>query len=530
VIKKSEPKKKIDLGVIFESTLLGVFVLIGRYFNTLYLFTKKPAIFFGALDSSGQSKAIKKFSIVRPLTFLTISLGLLIAADLAVIRARGNSVQIHNYEIGDGFNLIFLFMDALKSFDIQKIVLALSPWALLTGLFAYTLTRSAQGRGFVFSFEKSVGLSSYFCGSAACALMAPAPLITYLYLKTDFGRNVQTEQWVALIWLSFSALLGVRYFHAYLSVLRAELGTSMKTSLLVWVGGLWRFVLGYIVISNVVMAILTPFLSVAENKWRPLAEQGNADAQYKLGEAYDDGLGVRHNAKEAVLWYRRAAELGHAKAQNRLGFAYEKGRGISMNDAEAVKWYRKAAEQGDAIAQSNLGYMYANGRGTTKSDQEAVKWYRKAAEQGNASAQNDLGVAYSNGRGVPQNYEEAVKWFRYAANQGDYLAQSNLGVVYYLGRGVRQNYAEAVVWFRKAAEQGYAKAQTNLGISYAKGQGVPQNNVLAYMLYSIAATTGDKEASQNRDLLQQQMTPAEVAKGRNLAAKWNPGEPLPTSD
>ncbi len=483
MIKKSDHPKKIDLGMIFESTLLGVFVIIGRYFNSLYLYTRNPATFVGALDAAGQTKATKKYSTVRPLTFLTISLGLLILANLSVIRARGNSVEIRNYESGDGFNAIFLFVDALRSFDIQKIVLALSPWVLLTGLFSYMLTWSAQGKGFVFSFEKSIGLSSYFCGSAACALMAPAPLITYLYLNTDFASNAQTELWVTWLWLIFFVLLGLRYFYAYLSVLRAELKTNMKTSLLVWVGGLWRFVIGFFVIGIVVGIFLIPLFNVAEYKWRPLAEQGNAEAQYKLGVAYDNGEGVRQNDKEAVLWYRRAADQGFAKAQNSLGLAYFKGRGVPQNYAEAVKWYRKAVEQGNALAQ------------------------------------NSLGVAYYYGRGVPQNYEEAVKWVRKAVEQGDDLAQFNLGVAYYNGQGVSHNYEEAVKWFRKAMVKGNAKAQNSLGASFENAQGVPQNNVFAYMLFSIAATGGDKEAVQNRDLLQKKMTPAEITKGKELAAE-----------
>ncbi len=89
--------------------------------------------------------------------------------------------------------------------------------------------------------------------------------------------------------------------------------------------------------------------------WLPLAEQGNAKAQYNLGVMYGNGRGVKQDYFKAVNWYRKAAEQGHADAQLNLGYMYEKGRGVKQDDFEAVKWYRQAAEQGNAKAQFNLG-------------------------------------------------------------------------------------------------------------------------------------------------------------------------------
>jgi hypothetical protein len=46
--------------------------------------------------------------------------------------------------------------------------------------------------------------------------------------------------------------------------------------------------------------------------WRPLAEQGNVKAQYKLGTMYGAGQGVLRDDAEAVKWFRRAAERAEA--------------------------------------------------------------------------------------------------------------------------------------------------------------------------------------------------------------------------
>ena len=81
-------------------------------------------------------------------------------------------------------------------------------------------------------------------------------------------------------------------------------------------------------------------------RYRALAEQGDAQAQYLLGLCFAIGRGLPEDATEAVNWYRKAAEQGLASAQYLLGLRYAEGEGVPEDDAEAVNWYRKAAEQG----------------------------------------------------------------------------------------------------------------------------------------------------------------------------------------
>ncbi len=115
--------------------------------------------------------------------------------------------------------------------------------------------------------------------------------------------------------------------------------------------------------------------ATALEEWRPLAEQGNADAQYNLGLMYYRGQGVPQGYAEAVKWYRKAAEQGHAFAQFSLGGVYHTGRGLPKDYAEAVKWYRKAAEQDFEQAQIVLGMMYSYGSGVPRDPVQAHMWY-----------------------------------------------------------------------------------------------------------------------------------------------------------
>ena len=117
---------------------------------------------------------------------------------------------------------------------------------------------------------------------------------------------------------------------------------------------------------------------------RPLAEQGDAKAQYTLGFMYTNGEGVQEDHTAAALWYRQAANQGYAVAQSTLGFMYNFGRGVPQDYAEAEKWYRKAAEQGDAFGQSYLGFMYELGDGLPRNYVFAHMWFSLAAAHSHA--------------------------------------------------------------------------------------------------------------------------------------------------
>jgi len=66
-------------------------------------------------------------------------------------------------------------------------------------------------------------------------------------------------------------------------------------------------------------------------EWRPLAEQGDEDAQYNLGIMYYNGRGVPQNYKSAVKWYKLAANQGSNDAQWNLGVMYSDGTGVEKN-------------------------------------------------------------------------------------------------------------------------------------------------------------------------------------------------------
>ena len=122
--------------------------------------------------------------------------------------------------------------------------------------------------------------------------------------------------------------------------------------------------------------------ATALQEWTPLAEAGDASAQYNLGVMYQNGQGVPQDYAEAVKWYRLAADQGNADAQTNLGVMYGNGDGVPQDYAEAVRLYRLAADQGYARAQSNLGLMYEYGRGVLQDKVMAHMWYNIGAANG----------------------------------------------------------------------------------------------------------------------------------------------------
>jgi tetratricopeptide (TPR) repeat protein len=121
-------------------------------------------------------------------------------------------------------------------------------------------------------------------------------------------------------------------------------------------------------------------------QWRPLAEAGNADAQFNLGQAYKLGRGVPANAGLAQSWYQKAARQGHEQAQVNVGLLlYNGGR-----RQEALPWIRKGAELGDPRAQYILGTELFNGDLVGKDWPRAYALMLRAADGGVPPAADNL--------------------------------------------------------------------------------------------------------------------------------------------
>jgi cell division septation protein DedD len=124
----------------------------------------------------------------------------------------------------------------------------------------------------------------------------------------------------------------------------------------------------------------------ALKQWRPLADRGDADAQFNMGQAYRLGRGVPADLKIAQSWFEKAAAQGHQEAQANAGLLlFQNG-----NRTAALPLLRKAADRGDARAQYVLGTTLFNGDLAGKDWPRAYALMTRAAAQGLTQAKTSL--------------------------------------------------------------------------------------------------------------------------------------------
>lgn len=129
---------------------------------------------------------------------------------------------------------------------------------------------------------------------------------------------------------------------------------------------------------------------IALEKFTPLANNGNAVAQFYLGKIYMQGLGTKPDPAKAIMWTRKAANQKNAEAEHFLGFLYYYGLGTPQSYTDAMSWYRQAADAGHVKAQSSLGMMIVNGEGVSQDPVQAYKWLKLAELAGDADAGSKL--------------------------------------------------------------------------------------------------------------------------------------------
>lgn len=92
----------------------------------------------------------------------------------------------------------------------------------------------------------------------------------------------------------------------------------------------------------------------AERCFRKAAEQGDPEAQFCLGDMYNNGYGVEKDERKAVTLFRKSAEQRFAPSQINLGIMYSQGSGVEQDLIEAFMWLniagRAVDEEGGDLA------------------------------------------------------------------------------------------------------------------------------------------------------------------------------------
>lgn len=120
--------------------------------------------------------------------------------------------------------------------------------------------------------------------------------------------------------------------------------------------------------------------------WKPLAERGDPDSAFNLGQAYRLGRGVPLNLGEAQKWFEVAARKGHVDAQTTLGLLLFS----SGNRPAAMRWLKSASDAGEPRAMLMYGTALYNGDGVPEDPVRGYAYVSRAAAMGLGPAQSTL--------------------------------------------------------------------------------------------------------------------------------------------
>lgn len=299
-----------------------------------------------------------------------------------------------------------------------------------------------------------------------------------------------------------------------------------------------KAVLMLLAVMVATMFAATPEGRRAFRQFEQRAENGDAEAQYRLATVLETGWdSVPADSVRALELMRSSAQAGFPPAMNYLGYLY--GKGYKVGDRElipvdrdsSVMWLRRSADAGDPRAVSNLAYLLLNDTVSALSseahlhtqaqnDSLAFVYLQKGATAQIPTAFSMLGDMYRDGRWVKRdtlkaaaNYEAALEHglgdaeARLIALMGHRWQRLPQDSAFHLGLRYYTGYAPGagVLLLEHASEipdtTGItdtigigARAMALLGDAYSRGVGVKYSHDKSLAYFARAALAGNPSA------------------------------------
>jgi TPR repeat protein len=211
------------------------------------------------------------------------------------------------------------------------------------------------------------------------------------------------------------------------------------------------------------------------------------------------------------------ADAGDAQAQFTLSWMYRAGNGVPMNMNEAGRLLQLAADQGHADAQTELATLMFYGIGVPPDVLGAVGLLERAAAQGHAPAQVKLGEIYVQGSyipRVPRNIPVGMRMLELAVEQGYVPGMHALGEIRYYGE---KDFIAASTLFQQAAAEGHADSMFFLANMYMNGEWLPQDAVKAYMWAQLSVDLGNNNGDILRTQIAEELTANDIFMAEGMA-------------
>jgi TPR repeat protein len=264
------------------------------------------------------------------------------------------------------------------------------------------------------------------------------------------------------------------------------------------------------------------------------ANLGNAAAQFHLGKALTEGIGVAADREAGERWYQLAIRQGETRACVNVSMAIldapqeHKANQVDM----ALQYAKEAAANGDPMGLSILATEKLRGRVTETDVPGAIELLESALDRGLGWAGVLLARIFMHDELVTPNPEFAEacarravvlscgdaahflgvraeraatdvatmaiarEWYEMGAELRDPSSMRQLGLLLLRGRHVTRDGAMGVAWLKRAAALGDITAIRDLGITYFHGVDVVKNGAEAFKWFERAFAGGDKYSAE----------------------------------
>lgn len=167
-------------------------------------------------------------------------------------------------------------------------------------------------------------------------------------------------------------------------------------------------------------------------------------------EAYN-----RKDFEDAYRIWLPLAEAGNAEAQFRVGFLFNLGEGVDQDFAESKYWYELSSVQNHRGAIVGLGNIHINGIFGDKNRKYGAELLEKATFMGSATAPFLLGLAYDLGKGFPIDKNESHRLYNLSFNRGKCRAANEIAYDLSMPEiGITLDLQQALLFAEKASEMG----------------------------------------------------------------------------
>jgi TPR repeat protein len=224
------------------------------------------------------------------------------------------------------------------------------------------------------------------------------------------------------------------------------------------------------------------------------ADEGQPDAQVRVGLAYAQGKGLPKDPVRAVDYLQRAASQRFPAGVYHYAIQLAKGEGCNADVPRALDLLEGVAGAGLVCALELLGTLYYDGQLVPVDLPRAAELFLRAGELGSISALHRYAQMNYQGTGIPVNLSRALAYYRRAHVKGYGPSSCDYAKMVMEGSGRSADVDSGVQILRQAAETGYNRAQFNLASLFLNGKTVPANLPEARRLFEMAAKSGYPKA------------------------------------